>query len=500
MVSPLFKRFILFIAISTSFLASVAYAELWMDVGDERSRHHLQVLSDAGLVNLPLSNWPLMWRGVRRELMAIDATVLNDLEARSYQHLLREMKRADQEVSGGQFINAGTTFPGLVDYSSDSREQLESRTHLSYTSGNWSAKLQGSVVGDTIDGHRYRADGSYVAGLWGNWAVGVGAIDRWWGPGWQSSIILSNAARPTPGVFINRLDSKAFDLPILEWLGPWDLRFFVNQKEGSRATPRAKLLGMRVGFKPFEPLEIGLSRTAQWGGEGRPEDFRSIWKTIVGQTNRGADGIAEDGSDEPANQLAGYDWRLSHLVRGLPSAFYGQLIGEDEAGGFPYKFLGMIGLETSFMWGEAHSRLALEVSNTTMEFDKGGTPNTAYEHPRYPSGYRYRGRPLGASIDNDSELVVLKGFHNFAQGHRFNWSLGRGRINYDDTTRAGSYAGNVFGDNAIDLWYATAQYAFPITDASHISIAGQFYDNDLEIGDQTVSTGAFVTYELRLWD
>ncbi|HBC34390.1 MAG TPA: capsule assembly Wzi family protein, partial [Marinobacter adhaerens] len=42
-----------------------------------------------------------------------------------------------------------------------------------------------SAVADPLDGEEFRLDGSYVAATAGNWVLGVGAIDRWWGPGWQ---------------------------------------------------------------------------------------------------------------------------------------------------------------------------------------------------------------------------------------------------------------------------------------------------------------------------
>ncbi len=476
--------------------AAPTMAEPWIDAGDERSRHHLQVLADGGQINLPLTSWPLMWSGVNRELNDIKLSNLSEAELWSYQYLRHELRRARRDVSGGQQISANSSRPGLTDYATDSRERLESRSYASYTGNHWAVKLQASAVGDPLDDHQYRADGSYLAGIWGNWVFGAGAIDRWWGPGWQSSLILSNTARPAPGFFINRADTRAFDLPILKWLGPWDLRLFLNQLEGNRATPHAKLFGMRVSFKPFRQLELGFSRTAQLGGEGRPEDLATFWKMFTGKDNRGSKYVAADGSNEPGNQLGGVDWRLGHSFGGVATAFYGQMIGEDEAGGMPYKFLGMAGLETSFAWGPTHNRLALEASNTTMEFNKGGTPNVAYEHPLYQSGYRYHGRPLGASTDNDSELLVLKGLHNLANGHHLSWTLGSGKINVDGSNR--SYGGNIFGAERIDLWYATASYSLPVTRRSQLSIGGQYYDQVLRIREQPIETGVYITYKLRL--
>lgn len=475
--------------------SSSVFSEPWVTAGDERTRHHIQVLADAGVIYVPVSAWPLMWSGLEREILAIDPSQLSQAQMNSYRYLRSELRKAESPLHAGQALYLRSAQQGLMDFSNDSRELLESRSFVAYQNGSLAFKLQGSLVGRAIDGQRSRADGSYVAGTLGNWSVGVGAIDRWWGPSWQSSLILSSAARPAPGVFLNRVDTRAFDLPALELLGPWDLRVFLNQKEGNRPSARAKLIGMRMSFKPFRQFEIGFSRTAQWGGKGRLEDARSFRMMLLGKSNRGDHGILEDGSNEPANQLAGYDWRLSHSLRGGTGAFYGQLIGEDEAGYLPYKWIGLAGVELSNYWRDIHNRIIFEVSNTTMEFDKGGTPNFAYEHPGYPAGYRYRGRPLGASIDNDSELIVLKGLHHMSGGRSIGWTLGRARVNTDGTQIYLSAGGNVLSDYAVSLWYGSTQYTLPITDSSSISIGGQYYSKDLEIRDQSIASSVSVSYQ-----
>jgi hypothetical protein len=482
------------LALSQSLPVSAA---AWVEAGDEQVRHHLQVLADAGLLNRPVTTWPLMWSGIGNALDGVDLATLSGDELWSYRYLKHELRRAQQRVSAEQQLYLASSHVGLTDFGSDSREQVESRSHAVFTGEHWAFKIQGSIVGDPIDGQRYRLDGSYIARSVGNWAVGFGAIDQWWGPGWQSSLILSNNARPSPGVFLNRIDNQPFDWPILRWLGPWDLRVFLNQLESNRATPEAKLFGMRATFKPLRQLEIGLSRTAQWGGEGRPQNLGNFWEMFIGNDNRGGGGIEEDGSNEPGNQLGGADWRLGHSFGGSTAAFYGQIIGEDEAGGLPSHVLGMAGLETSFMLGETHNRIALEASNTTMEFNKGGTPNVAYEHPRYPSGYRYRGRPLGASTDNDSEWLALKGIHNLVGGHEISWSLGTGNINADGGNRDAP-GGNVFGAGSENLWHARADYALPISDNSRLSLGAQYYSESLEIRGEPIESGIYLTYKLRL--
>ena len=61
-------------------------------------------------------------------------------------------------------------------------------------------------------------DGSYLAARLGNWSGSLGKIDRWWGPGWDGSLILSTNARPLPAISIDRIVSEPFETPWLSWI------------------------------------------------------------------------------------------------------------------------------------------------------------------------------------------------------------------------------------------------------------------------------------------
>ena len=43
----------------------------------------------------------------------------------------------------------------------------------------------------------FALDGSYIAARLGNWSASFGQVERWWGPGWDGSLILSTNARPS---------------------------------------------------------------------------------------------------------------------------------------------------------------------------------------------------------------------------------------------------------------------------------------------------------------
>ena len=49
-------------------------------------------------------------------------------------------------------------------------------------------------------------DGSYFSVVWPNYVLGIGYMERWWGPAHDNSLVLSNYAYSQPGIFF---DSKS---------------------------------------------------------------------------------------------------------------------------------------------------------------------------------------------------------------------------------------------------------------------------------------------------
>lgn len=394
-----------------SFFAAAAHAGPWADPGDLALRHDLQLLADHGLLDAPLTTWPLAWadidQGLRRGLNPISKPEVAAALSRVRQRLSRAARngRLIPRVEAAAAHNPVQ----FRTFTNTPRESLEGGLGVEYT-GDWFAyRLQAQAVSDPEDKREIRADGSYVGAKLGNWSLRADTLERWWGPGWDGSLILSNNARPIPAVTLQREQSTPFSWRPLRWLGPWQFNFMLGQLEGNRDVPHAKFLGMRVNFKPTPKLEIGLSRTAQWGGDGRPQGLGTLADVLLGRDNTGQAGITA--TNEPGNQLAGYDIRWTSPLFDLPYALYAQLIGEDEAGGLPNRFIFLGGAE---VWGglgdDGQSyRLHLEYADTTAGVFGSYLPNYAYEHHIYRDGYRYYGRPIGHSIDRDTRSLSLSG-------------------------------------------------------------------------------------------
>jgi hypothetical protein len=193
------------------------------------------------------------------------------------------------------------------------------------------------------------------------------------------------------------------------WIGPWDFSFIAGQMEKERVVPNTRFLGFRVSFKPHPAWEIGLSRTAQWCGDGRPCDFDTFIDLVLGRDNF-VDTV-EPTDNEPGNQLAGVDIRVSNQWFGTPMALYVNGTAEDEAGGLPSSYLIQGGIEASgyirnrwsYRWFLEGAYNACKALSSTPNF------NCAYNQEIYQTGYRYYGRSVGHGAENDA-LIGSLGF------------------------------------------------------------------------------------------
>lgn len=361
--------------------APATHAAPWTTVGDAHTRHHLQKQADSGQLSHTVTTWPVM-----KESVGLDR---------------------EAGFQGGVAISGSTENEFITGYSQAPSEEAQATITGEYDGNWWAVGLSPSVVANPSDDDSLRFDGSYAALFAGNWVLGAGAIDRWWGPGWQNSLILSNNARPAPGVWFNRYRETPFETPWLSWIGPWQLTAMVSELESEREISEPMLVGFRATFRPIKGLDIGLTRTFIFGGEGRSNSLSTFWDALIGEDN------PRDAADDPSNQLGAVDFRYGFKAGDQTASFYGQMMGEDEAGGFPARKSWLFGIDaTTTLWGR-EQRWFLEGADTLAD-NLFGSPmeDISYEHRVYRTGYRYKGRNIAATIDSDSQIVTL-GYFDF---------------------------------------------------------------------------------------
>jgi hypothetical protein len=393
-------------------LAATTQAGPVIAPGDVGLRHEIQLLADYGVIRGPVTTWPLAWDAVEADLRRSqdEEMILPVAVERARDRLLaraeRESQRGRHRVKGRLSVaEKPIVIRGFAD---TPREEGELSAGYSWFGDYLTVDLNVTGVDNPSDDESVRPDGSLVALELGNISIAASTMDRWWGPGWDGSQILSNNARPIPSLTIDRNRTDAFETKWLSWLGPWDFSFIAGQMEEERFIPNSRFLGFRFAFKPHHSLEIGLSRTAIWCGDERPCDFDTFLDIVLARTNPDDDdpNLIEN---NPANQLAAVDFRWTNLWFGTPLTFYAIGTAEDEAGGFPSRYMVQGGVEASgYIRNRWSYRWFAEVaSNSCNALDSPVGYNCAYNHITYETGYRYRGRVIGHGAESDARIGSL---------------------------------------------------------------------------------------------
>ncbi|WP_404363762.1 capsule assembly Wzi family protein [Marinobacter sp.] len=412
--------------------ATFLAAAPWLEPGDPRARHAVQKLADRGHLDRTVTTWPMMWGsladGIDTGRTAADAPSV----ANALAYLRFEEEAQAPQGFRAELDIAATSDPAFIRGFADTpREKGTATLDLQWQGEFWALGLSPTLARDPEDDENLRLDNTYLASTAYNWVLGAGAIDRWWGPGWQSSLILSNNARPIPAVWLNRKNSYEPETPWLSWLGPWQFTVFAGQLEEERAVSDAKLLSMRLTIRPIDGLDIGFTRAIMLGGEGRPEDASTLWNALIGRDN------GQAGQDkDPGNQLGSIDIRYGFALVEQSMGLYTQMMGEDEAGAFPSRKSWLFGADATTQLFDSDQQWFVEYANTTADdLISDAIPNITFEHSIYRSGYRHQGRTMAASIDGDAEAVTLGGFNFFSNGSNLGASLTYANLNRDGTTR-----------------------------------------------------------------
>jgi len=414
-------------------VASLAHADPWIAPGDEGLRNDIELLADAGILHGPVTTWPMSWPEIARDVLAVTDAGLDDATSAALFRVQRLSREASTHGFAGAGIRASAAYEPttLRTFADTPREEGELALRASWLTDHFAVNLQGSVVANPDDDQQFRADGSYIGVNVGNFLISAGFMERWWGPGWDGNLILSTNARPIPSITIERNYTDPFKSKLLSWIGPWRASIAMGEMEGSGvAVPNVLFYAARINFKPRPWLEFGLTRTAQWCGGDRSCDWDTFSDMLLGRDNQVEDG--ESSAEQPGNQMAGYDVRMRSPWKALPLVVYAQMIGEDEAGALPSKFIGQFGLE---VWGSSALggwRVRTEYAGTACNFSrKQPEYGCAYRNTIYPQGYAYRGRIIGHSMDNDSRMYSLAGLLTRANGDLVSLTLRRVDINRD---------------------------------------------------------------------
>jgi len=407
-VTILYKYKYLICIIGLLMIATFVKASTYVDVGDDvyDVLHRLEaegVIQSGLLTTKPLSRKEIIRLiqeaernsedrsdFIRRQIEWLKKEFRADLDGAKHIKPLDKVTttyiHADDEPSELSFNNDGDDY----DNGSNFRLGFSSRAELGWLSLYVNPEIRYSDSDTDLE--LIKAYG--VLSFWGM-ELEVGKDSQWWGPGYHGTILMTN--NPEPLTMIKLTNSRPLTLPwIFEPLGLFKFTTFVTRLEEDRVVSEPLLWGLRLNLKPNPYIEIGLQRTAIFGGEGYSEGLSTWWDVIRGE--------GEDDPNVPGDQRAGFDMTLTLPFESQPFQIYFEADGEDEAGGLPTKWAYLMGLYLPRVASFEQIGFRAEyISNHVSD-----EPNVWYNHDIYQTGYTYEGRIIGHHMDTDSKDLFLE--------------------------------------------------------------------------------------------
>jgi hypothetical protein len=389
-----------------SFLApgyALAQSAIMIEAGDQALRDDIQWLIDRRVFDLTASTWPMPLSALENAMQNSRKTGLSQGDKHALSSIQMYLDRQHRTTLGITAQLNSDSIPQLG-FASQARAKAGLGAYAQASTDGFAGKVQVNGLVDPITSKQSHGnlEGSYVAATGLGQTLYFGQLAHFWGPGQDGSLNWGNAGTAIPGIGLQRAKQTAFESKWLSWIGPWGYDLFVGQLQHDTAVPDAQVMNMRLFIRPIEGLELGASRFIEFGGKGRKRNLGAFWDALTGNSN------VDDISQDPSNELAGFDARYTFLLGENPLTLYTQLAGEDEAGGLPSRYLAQLGAQFKHMAGASRVQWHAEASDTTARrlFGlKEGLKGYAYNHGVYRDGLYHDGLPIGHPLGGDGQLL-----------------------------------------------------------------------------------------------
>jgi membrane-associated phospholipid phosphatase len=250
---------------------------------------------------------------------------------------------------------------------------------------------------------------AYLGMNFSDWQISYGNQSLWWGPSQGGSLMFSDNAQPMRMFRVDRV--TPFRLPsFLGWLGPMRVEGYVGQYSGydfvltptglaggygQPVHPQPIDHGERLSLKPTSNLEIGLSRTTDYGGPGYPLTVHNFLRSVFSTGN-----TLPENAAKPGARRSGLDfsYRLPGMRNG--ATFYAEgmaqhdeitpLLGPDVAAWFA-------GLYIPTLPGVRKMDLRIEGGYTDPPYAAGDVAHGAfYWDDTWITGFQNAGHLMGS--------------------------------------------------------------------------------------------------------
>lgn len=245
----------------------------------------------------------------------------------------------------------------------------------------------------------------YVGAQLGKFEVTFGKQSLWWGPGEDSAFSFSDNAEP---FYMLRISQQTpFVLPgPFRLLGHIRTEFVIGKLSGHLYPPRPYINAQKITFQLTQNLELGLTRSAIFGGVGHPLTAGSILGSFFSTSSTG--GTAFGSPNDPGDRRSGFDflWRVPGLRRLV--TVYTDSLADDEPNPLdsPHRSAWGPGIYFAQLPHLRRMDLRFETYSTWLyRGDEGGM--FFYWNNQYRDAYTNNGYLLGSWIGRDARAYQV---------------------------------------------------------------------------------------------
>lgn len=292
---------------------------------------------------------------------------------------------------------------------------------------------------------------SYVALNLSDWQFSYGKQSLWWGPDAGGPLMLSDNADPLTMFRINRI--SPLKLPgFLGVLGPTRVEFFLGQYSGynfvftpvglignygQSLNPQPIVHGQRLSFKPTSNLEIGLSRTTDYGGPGYPLTLHTFLRSVfsTGNTFPGQ-------PNKPGSRRSGLDF--SYRIPGFRSdlTLYAEGLAEHD------EITPLLGPDVAAWLGGIYipklpiRKMDLRIEGSYTDPPIGGNlaHGEFYYDPTWITGYQNRGNLLGSWVGREGQGVQAWTTYWFSSRNKLQFGFRHQKVSREAILNGGTLA------------------------------------------------------------
>jgi len=422
--------FIVILFTCLSVLAPQVSASAYVGTQDKQLHYDVQTLVDWGYLDVAMSTYPMPWKGIAASLDSVDPSAMAFRPKQAYQRLSHYLS-LNKQLKSRRFIKLQGATDDVRFRSFD--DGVEDTGKITITNEFYHERWSGQISANFASGGNRYLDNSFIAYQFDNWNLRLGSLDQWWGPAQSSSLIMSNNTRPIKAIALSRSTNTQSQSPWLSWMGPWYFTTQLGQLDDARVTPNAKIIMTRFNARPLKGLELGVSWTAMWGGDGQSNSLETFLDVITFQGVCDApDGdCSVSGESKRGNHMAGFDLIYTIELLERPFSFYIQRVGEDAVDGYNITDnANLFGFST--YWKGA--KIFIETSDTNIACAGDGSTitNCYYENSDYRTGYRMYDRTFGSTFDSDAKQLTLGANIRFEGGEVAELYLRSAQLNEDE--------------------------------------------------------------------